>query len=150
MKIQDLWSSANDAAVKLEAFNGWTRTFEIPDATGEECTVRGSRVPYEFETDDGQIQHEYDFAAFYLNGDCDKGKQITITIERKPQFWRQNLYYEDEDNVYTELTESPGNCANQRSFILRPDGTIASFRINTDIKVLKPEWPFDKVILDDV
>ena len=40
-------------------------------------------MAYEFDAPDGSIQHEYDFVAYYLNGDCDGDEEITLTIEKK-------------------------------------------------------------------
>ena len=84
-----------------------------------------------------------------MNGDCAGDEEITITIQKNAKFWRKNLYYDDEDNVITELTESPGSASKQRSFILRPDGTIATFRIGKGNKKFKPKYPYNKVEIED-
>ena len=135
----------------MEAFNTWTEEeFEIPEAEdGAECTVRGYRKDYEFVRPNGSIQHQYDFVAYFLNGDCDESEEVTITIQKNANFWRKNLYYDDEDNILTEVTESPGDATKQRSFILRPDGTFASFRIGKNNRWLKPKSPYNRVEIFD-
>jgi hypothetical protein len=68
----------------VEAFNSWTETeFEIPVAeVGAECTVRGYRKDYRFVRPNLTIQHQYDFVAYFLNGDCDGSEEVTITIKK--------------------------------------------------------------------
>ena len=151
-KIYKFWWRANDAAVKLEAFNTWTETeFSIPVAeSGDECTVRGYRKDYLFERPNETFQHQYDFVAYFLNGDCDGSEEVTITIKKNANFWNKNLYYDDEDNILTEVTDSPGDATKERSFILRPDGTFAAFRISKGNKWLKPKYPYNTVEINDV
>ena len=71
-------------------------------------------------------KHQFDFVIFYLNGDdCDGSEEATITIKKNALSWNSFLYYE---GPLSEATDSP-NAETQRSFILRPNGEIAAFRI---------------------
>jgi len=151
-KVYKKWWKTNDAAVKVEAFNTWTETeFSIPETEDPEaeCTVRGYRKDYEFERPNGSIQHQYDFVAYFLNGNCDGSEEVTITIKKNANFWNRNLYYVDEDNILTEVTAGPDE-VKERSFTLRPDGTFATFRIGKNNRWLKPKHPYNNVEINDV
>ena len=98
--------------------------------------MRGSRVDHENGTNG---KHQFDFVIFYLNGDdCDGSEEVTITIHKNANFWKKNPYYE---GPLSEATDSP-NAEKQRSFILRPDGEIAAFRINKKGKLF-PRAPYN-------
>ena len=150
-KVYKKWWKTNDAFVKEEAFNTWTETeFSIPVAeAGAECTVRGYRKDYEFERQNGSIWHQYDFVAYFLNGDCDGSEEVTITIKKNANFWNKNLYYDDPDKILTDVTVGPDE-VKERSFTLRPNGTFATFRINKNNRWLKPKSPYNNVEIDDV
>ena len=84
--VQKLWWRARDAQRKELEFIDWVETFDVSAASsGSECTVRGTRVDHENETNG---KHQYDFVIFYMNGDdCDGTEDATITIHKNAKFW---------------------------------------------------------------